>query len=959
MPYQNIGRDAARWLLRCVRLSLALALSSCGGGGPDQANAELQAVDHQVRLANAAAAATAGPTVASVTMLTRLSEKRIDRTVFEYVFSVAVKNGTEPQAGVIASLTGAGAGTTIIDGAVDVGDLAPGATVTPDDTITLRHDRTVPFAADALVWHVSTGNVFRISDYALVSSTLVGGTVFEDTFRARVTNRASGDFNINATLRAAGAGTTIVKAALAFGDVPLGATIESTDTFVVRNDRSVPFDSRALVWTTRATPLARTAFELIDNALAAGLVDAETALLYKVYAEFGDDRLPAQYVGRDITFNEFTLLGVAERQFDSLSPATQQLIAPFLLPPDVPGSWYALRASRQFARILSAKTAATSSWTPDWQAVDGDTTKSKVRVWWDAGNAATAVQDWLDAIRIRDEIDSKIWSKLTQLLGEPLPDAGGELEGGDSRLDIFLVRGSGALTASRRTGCYVEVPGFIRLGEGVDRTNSMVAHELTHAILMARKLKGGCGNFFSEFAWMHEATATWAEHFVYPLVNFEHRTAPWFLEEPEVELEKYEPLINNKPHQYGAYLLFFYLTRVVNDAAGNVVRNTWNAAAGTDSLRAIEAAIGNLGGFMDVWPQFVLRNWNREFAAGQPYRDYYLWDKLDARAKEEVTEAPSLSGKASVTYSLAHRIPHLAARYFHYDLSGDNAIRTLSFTHPYWGGQEATAKVQAIVKIRGQDWRVAEDWTSIQKKTFCRDKPAEDVEELVIVISNSKFTDRTHVLSDINSSGGPPTQLKVSALGCSPWIGSVQFNYTDTFDEPGSQITVSETASAIDVVFEFVDGDEDSANYKATGGVVNWRHTGTASFGFGAVQCAGEAAGAFLASAEFSTLWVAKLDPPIGDDSTWFYSGKGLVANYPQQVVVPIDYACNVGGRYPPTHQLKFLNWLETNPSIMPRDIDHKLIPDAEGNLVMRGSSNFGGGRYTWSWEFKQTRKSL
>ena len=368
--------------------------------------------------------------------------------------------------------------------------------------------------------------------------------------------------------------------------------------------------------------------------------------------------------------------------------------------------------------------------------------------------------------------------------------------------------------------------------------------------------------------------------------------------------------------------------------------------------------IGNLGGFMEVWPQFVLRNWNRVFAVDQPYRDYYRWDKLDERAKEAVSEAPFLFGKASATYSLAHQIPHLAVRYFHYDLTADESIRSLSFTHPYWGGQEATAKVQAIVKIRGQDWRVAEDWTSLQKKTFCRDKPAEDVEELVIVISNSKFSDRTHVLSDINSSGGPATQLKVSALGCNPWIGSVQFNYTETFDAPGSRITVLETASVSNVVFEFVDGDEDGATYKATGGVVNWRHTGTASFGFGTQQCAGEAAGAFLVSAGFSTLDVSKLSPRLGDDSTLFYKGQGVVSNYPQQVVEPIYYACNDGARYPPINQLRFLNWLETNPPTTLPDIDHKVKP-VNGILVMSGNSKFGKeGQYSWSWELKQQRKT-
>ena len=40
-----------------------------------------------------------------------------------------------------------------------------------------------------------------------------------------------------------------------------------------------------------------TSFQLIDQALARGEITAETALIYKVFAAFGDDRLPSPYRG--------------------------------------------------------------------------------------------------------------------------------------------------------------------------------------------------------------------------------------------------------------------------------------------------------------------------------------------------------------------------------------------------------------------------------------------------------------------------------------------------------------------------------------------------------------------------------------------------------------------------------------------------------------------------------------
>ncbi len=926
--------------------------------------------------------AAAAPGAASVTLLTRLSEKRVGRTLFEYVFQVTVKNGTEPQTGVIVALTGAGPGTTIVDGAVDVGELAPRATVTPDDTITLRHDRALPFAANALVWLVSSGNLFKISDYTLVSSTLVGGTVFEDTFRATVHNLGAGDANIGARLTGTPPGSTIVEGTLAFGAVPRGASAESADTFVVRSDHAIPFDASQWVWSFQAVPLPPTAFELIDKAQAARLIDAETALVYKVFVEFNDERLPAAYRGRDDGIREAQALDEVNDRFQALLPATQQLLAPFLLQPNVPGSWYDKRASQRAAAGIGAPRETLQS-TPARRAAAGslavtwlnlDTANGKVRIWWDA-----AKLDGNQASEIAAEIDTVIWPKLTGLLGEPLPDTDNLLqqpdgsvipdETDDARLDIFLTDSARVYTAVR-AACQAGVQAaFINMG--VHRSYSSVVHELTHAILFRFKVKTGCDR--SQYRWLGEATAEWAMHYVYPKANEEHPSARHFLDKPELPLDYAEPA---GPaffkHPYGAYLWWLYITRGADATRGGVaaahyVRDTWEAAFNNTSLGAIEVAIGSLGGFRGEWPQFVLYNWNgkakftwNQEGEGKPYRQYATWDKLNRGAKEE-TETPiepRLNGKPSAKYPLTHTIPHLASRYFHYDFRADNSIRRITFTHPYWSGDEPTARVQAIVKIKGQEWKAAEDWTDMAKKSLCRDKPAEDVEELVIVISNSEFKNLNHVLSDV-ANLVDPAELKVSALGCNPWIGSVQFNYTEKFDEPGSRITVTETASVSNVVFELVDGDEDGATYKATGGVVNWRHTGTASLGFGTLQCAGEAAGAFLVSAGFSTLDVWKLSPPLGDDSTLLYGGKGVVSNYPQQIVEPIYYACNNGARYPPTNQLRFLNWLETNPPIHPPilpEIYHKVTPD-NGVLVMSGNSKFGkDGQYTWRWDLKQKR---
>lgn len=473
---------------------------------------------------------------------------------------------------------------------------------------------------------------------------------------------------------------------------------------------------------------------------------------------------------------------------------------------------------------------------------------------------------------------------------------------------------------------------------------------------------------------MFEATAVWAEHYIYPdgattypggnRGNSEHVFAPSFLEYPNLELES-----EFKTHEYGAYLWFFYITRGV-DSGAHYVRETWDAAATHDSLGAIEQAIGSLGGFRGEWPQFVLYNWNRkkktstrfgvpgEREIGQPYRDYAKWDKLDHNAKE-VTPDPvkvRLNGKASYPYPLAHTIPHLAARYFHYDFTADNAIRSLTFTHPYAGGSEPTAKVQAIVKIRGQEWKPAEDWTSFSQKTLCLDKPAEDVEELVIVISNSEFTNRSHDLSNV-------AELKVSALGCSPWIGTVDYSLTvDQVPDVNNQFNgekVSETVSTT-VTFEVSGpGFGFEKIYHATNGIATWHHVGSISSG--ELQCSGTGSGVADVGSVVGRLIVTELPPPLGDGSTVYYQGKGRAA---AGMIFP--YTCT-SPRLPPSQRdVSFgaFDWFKTRLLSLDPDLNEAATIDTDGSLVMRGKFSEQRGDVTvglhieeWRWDLKQVRR--
>ncbi len=132
-------------------VSSTVLLAACGGGGDGSVTAQTAGPERRIQSA-LVTQAVAQPTVVS---LEKVSETRVNRTVYDFVYRIKVQSGTEAILSARATLTAAGNGTSIIDGDVEVGDLAAGATVTPADTITIRHDRAVAFNADALVWTIA------------------------------------------------------------------------------------------------------------------------------------------------------------------------------------------------------------------------------------------------------------------------------------------------------------------------------------------------------------------------------------------------------------------------------------------------------------------------------------------------------------------------------------------------------------------------------------------------------------------------------------------------------------------------------------------------------------------------------------------------------------------------------------------------------------------------------------
>jgi len=545
--------------------------------------------------------------------------------------------------------------------------------------------------------------------------------------------------------------------------------------------------------TIRSAPTPQvTTFDLIDRAASEGRISSDQAMLYKVFAIYDDPRLPQEMSGDDSDMTDSTFMSEVAGKYATLPVDVQQQVAPFLIPPFHQNSWWELRqqAKTHLYETNGLTTFGFGIERPctdcplsfDWEFVP--TANGKVKIWYYGSD----VQAEATAKDFAFEIDQRIWPKLKALMGrEPLPDDGdgwlGSSLGGDSRLDIALVDIPRSITTGRfGEGCHGAAWTYIQFNKAKPREE--LAHELMHSFQYAFnvKVRGGDCTGEGEYRWLMESTAEWVKDYVYPgstSPHNEHWAAKHFLQAPE------EPLnLRHDPHWYGAYLLPFFLARVKGQT--NIVGQIWANTEGVASLKAVEQALQPQGGFEKVWPQFVLRNWNDD-----PVDEYKKLDQMKDRPKEHGDTL--LNGAVDKYATLNVELPHLSSSYKHF-VFNDNVnsfafLNGLTFKisteprvllntwdlgdqykwEPVPAEQKRHASVQAILKRNGK-WEEPQDWTNVPYKAFCRQKPDEKIEEIVLIFANSSI-DENYVLKP----AGQPPLLIVTDMGCR-WEGMLDWD---------------------------------------------------------------------------------------------------------------------------------------------------------------------------------------
>jgi hypothetical protein len=499
-------------------------------------------------------------------------------------------------------------------------------------------------------------------------------------------------------------------------------------------------------------PDTRTTEQKIDDAVAGGEITSEQGLTYKVFAGFGDPRLPGQYAGAPDPLAEAPLDDVTA-QWNQLSDGAKATLGPFLIPPFHEGSyWEQLIGGATPSAVTQAAATGPQAADPsspwcegdltipialqDWSYVEADSgpAAGKVRIWYQNRFAAT---DAALAGNLMTTMETKVWPSLTGLMGrEPLPDNGstGLCAGGSDAVDIALVDAAHATTAGtlnqENTPAHMLFP---RAGSGA--TGPYLAHEFMHMIQYSFSFASGDMSS-GENAWLKEGTAQWVQDFVssshYGIGltpnQTEHQALPGFFLHPEAPLDS----TSGYAHDYSTYIFWLWAARKGNDPS--VVRQVWNAVGTQKSLNAARSVFGS--GWAQAWKDFTRANWNQD-----PVGDYQDWD--------DIHETPTVAAEGNLPNSFTAQnvlVAPVAAKYVTFTPAADVNVLTYRNVGPL----SDEAGVQAIITYKDGS-HATEDWSQVAQQ----DVPMCNLQKLTLVFSNASVTEGDNKLIPISWTPGP------------------------------------------------------------------------------------------------------------------------------------------------------------------------------------------------------------
>ena len=516
-----------------------------------------------------------------------------------------------------------------------------------------------------------------------------------------------------------------------------------------------------ILYPTPIPVLPPTSFDKIDAAYRRGEITETEAMRFRIFAGYSPERLPEQYVGdMRITRGSLQLADTwLQENFQSLNPELQSELRPYYVLPDDPDSIFSNQPQMETAeRLQQTYTSLNNSSTTGWShitvtvpGVDRDVypiPDRSARIYYPDGDAAAREQaDWIGQAFLY------AYPRFTRLLDEQL----------NSDVYIFVypelgVAGLGGMRTIEGVRCGLIL---VRKEMTEEKTKSTLAHELFH--VFQRQM--GLEEDTPEQRWLREATAVWSQHFIYPNYNDEHRWLSGFFRDLDKQM-----ISIGEEREYETYPWFLYLTQ----AAGydeRVRQILEDAAEGN----ATDAAVG-FDGFDSYFADFALWNWNQRPVEYYEDNPNFPGSPRGGDAYGYTCDPGGRRFLPDQQHSCAVQTGPLSMLYD--PLVFDDLVQKIVFRF-IEGEGDSWRRRQALVRVNNE-WHV-EDWTYLLERTFCRNRPQERVEIIILIFSNAHREEDLFHSYELDTHGE-----------CEPRLhGTIQISNRYDFHEEGTHLTLS------------------------------------------------------------------------------------------------------------------------------------------------------------------------
>ncbi len=472
-----------------------------------------------------------------------------------------------------------------------------------------------------------------------------------------------------------------------------------------------------------------TSTELITAAYEAGRIDRATALLYRLQASVGDDRLPGEF--RALTLEDDGAADIALAEWDTFTAEQQAAMRPYLVRPTDPGSVFAPAsvAAGGAVQLASTRLAAASACSNGFMRTPAPDDIPLV-VWGQCGGEDAVMEARMEDVLA---VMTEAWGPMTALMGWPLGDAnveGDDLadspEAGDGLLDVYVVaasvsaharridlgenpaalavtRGAPPFTGPRgaeASSSFIVVNG---VATGGNAFRSTIVHEFFHSLQFAHNNRGtivtgapGAGAGWVRH-WFMEASAVWAEHQFVPAARTTE-VYPRFGTFQSSE-ESLSSIVGS--NEYDSWVWPFFM---VQEADPGVIGSAWMDLEGIDGFDAIQQALDGEVSFTGRFRDFAVRAYNQDLQPGDPIDP--MFSDADAGFPDDAPSGARLLADqvigAGSELSFDTNLPSLRAMYV--DLAPDSDNLAIEFD---WSGlSPADARdVDVLVETQRDGWQ--------------------------------------------------------------------------------------------------------------------------------------------------------------------------------------------------------------------------------------------------------------